>query len=278
MSIRNTNALIERLHHGSRDFIRRYAKPVEFARGDFLARKGEPIASVIFPTSGLVSVVIGLADGSTPEVGLVGRQGAVGGAALFGKSDHSNDLVATTELTAWAIQADEVISGREDLGFVRKLMFRNEQFLLVQAQQRVGCNSRHSTQQRLASWLLQAFEALGQTELWVTQDQIGQLLGVQRASVSVAASDLQSSDLIQYRRGRVRIADRTGLEQRACGCHAAIRTHREHLLHDLSEGGLPVLTPGSDDPGRQEAVPEDTIEVGQHSTALNPSGEDLSQQ
>jgi Mn-dependent DtxR family transcriptional regulator len=56
------------------------------------------------------------------------------------------------------------------------------------------------------------------------------MLGVRRASVTVAAARLQSAGLISYRRGTIEVRDRARLEQNACECYAAVRGEFEKLL------------------------------------------------
>ena len=53
--------------------FRRLMKPVSFGHGDVLAEAGKPSEHVVFPRSGLISVVVDLEDGSRVEAGMVGR-------------------------------------------------------------------------------------------------------------------------------------------------------------------------------------------------------------
>jgi Mn-dependent DtxR family transcriptional regulator len=71
---------------------------------------------------------------------------------------------------------------------------------------------------------------VGDREFPLTQEFLAQMLGVRRASVSVAAGALQNAGLISYSRGRVAILDREGLENAACECYATIRSELERLL------------------------------------------------
>ena len=56
------------------------------------------------------------------------------------------------------------------------------------------------------------------------------MLGVQRASISMFAGALQEKGLIFYRRGRVRILDRSGLEAEACECHDTLHRRHAHIF------------------------------------------------
>jgi CRP-like cAMP-binding protein len=116
---------------------------------------------------------------------------------------------------------------------LRSTLFAYEQFLLAQAQQTAACNARHHIPQRLSSWLLRARDATRESELLLTQEFLAQMLGVQRASVSMFAGQLQDKELIRYRRGRVQVMNCDGLASEACECHAVLSDLRRHLL----EGG-----------------------------------------
>jgi hypothetical protein len=48
------------------------------------------------------------------------------------------------------------------------------------------------------------------------------MLGTRRASVTVAAGDLQKQRLISYVRGQLKIVDRPRLEASACECYQTL--------------------------------------------------------
>ena len=50
------------------------------------------------------------------------------------------------------------------------------------------------------------------------------------AGVSVAAHGLQESGLIRYKRGRITILDRAGLESKVCECYEVVKTECDRLL------------------------------------------------
>lgn len=56
------------------------------------------------------------------------------------------------------------------------------------------------------------------------------MLGVQRQSVTVAAGQLHRAGLIDYRRGRITIEDREGLETASCECYEKVRTEYSRLV------------------------------------------------
>ena len=83
---------------------------------------------------------------------------------------------------------------------------------------------------RLCRWLLRMRDLAGD-DLSVTQEFLGQMLGVRRTSVSLVAGTLQAANLIRYRRGHVRIVDVDGLKEAACECYETVNAHYDLLFH-----------------------------------------------
>jgi CRP-like cAMP-binding protein len=92
------------------------------------------------------------------------------------------------------------------------------------------CNRHHSPDQQLCRWLLLSLDRLRTSELVMTQELIANMLGVRREGVTEAAGRLQEDGLIRYRRGRITVLDRAGLERRSCECYAVVKREYERLL------------------------------------------------
>ena len=84
---------------------------------------------------------------------------------------------------------------------------------------------------RLCRWLLQCADRAGRDELPLTQDSLAQMLGIRRTTVTLLARSMQVRGLITYRRGRILILDRDGLEECACECYDIM--HHEKLAPAL---------------------------------------------
>jgi CRP-like cAMP-binding protein len=94
----------------------------------------------------------------------------------------------------------------------------------------VACNALHSVQQRACRWLLTTHDRVDSDEFLLTQEFLGQMLGVTRASVNEVARELQDAGAIDYSRGRITILDRDQLESRACECYRVITAEFDRLL------------------------------------------------
>ncbi|MBA3477969.1 MAG: winged helix-turn-helix domain-containing protein [Lautropia sp.] len=82
----------------------------------------------------------------------------------------------------------------------------------------------------MCRWLLLSLDRLDSNELVMTQALIANMLGVRREGVTEAAGRVQAAGLIRYRRGRVLVLDRPGLEQRTCECYAVVKREYDRLL------------------------------------------------
>jgi CRP-like cAMP-binding protein len=96
----------------------------------------------------------------------------------------------------------------------------------LQVGQLAACNRLHEVDERLARWLLMSHDRADGSSFPITHDQLAQMLGSGRPSVTVAAGTLQKAGVIEYKRGQVRVVNREGLEQAACECYGAMRRIR----------------------------------------------------
>lgn len=104
---------------------------------------------------------------------------------------------------------------------------------MVQISQGNACNRVHLNDQRCARWLLQTHDRVGRDEFTLTQEFLGQMLGVRRATVSEVAGRLQAAGIIEYTRGSIRILNRGRLEGASCGCYGTIRREYERMYEEL---------------------------------------------
>jgi hypothetical protein len=65
--------------------------------------------------------------------------------------------------------------------------------------------------------------------LTYTHEFLSHMLGANRKSVTLAAQSMQTAGLISYRRGKIQILDRPGLE-RGCVCYANVRERFDAFL------------------------------------------------
>jgi CRP-like cAMP-binding protein len=225
-----TNTILQNLPPSDLKLFESALKPMTLTQSHVLAEQGTPIDRVYFPISGLISVVVPLSGGESIESAVIGRSDVFGAGVAFGASLHVNRGVVQMAGTALTIAGTELAEAANKSQALRNELFFQDRFLLAQAQQSAACNARHDIKQRLATWLLRVHDRAQQDDLPLTQEFIGQMIGVQRPSISLAASELQDAGLILYRRGMIRILDLAGLERVACECFATLREQRSEIM------------------------------------------------
>lgn len=191
---------------------------------------GERIEYVYFPYQALVSFVSLMEDGSTTEVGVVGKDGMVGMPVCWG--GNSTTIQAIVQIPGFAMRmtAPQLKIEFDRSRALQRLLLLYTQALFSQVAQTAACNRHHTVEQRLARWLLTVQEQIQSDEMVLTQEFISQMLGTRRSGVTVAATNLQQKGMIRYSRGRITVLDREKLKSAACECYGVSRNEFSRLL------------------------------------------------
>ena len=204
--------------------------PVHLALGQVIYEPDEALQHVYFPTSAIVSLLYTMENGTSAEMGVVGRDGVVGIAVFMGGDTTPNRAVVQSAGDALRLELRFFREEFRRIGEMHRALLLYTQSLLTQMSQTAVCNRLHSVEQQLCRWLLLSHDRLRSDELVMTQELIANMLGVRREGVSVAAHRLQEAGLIRYRRGRITIVDRPGLERAVCECYQVVKTECGRLL------------------------------------------------
>jgi len=181
------------------------------------------MSDVYFPNSGIISLLAGLNERATLEVGMVGKEGIVGLAVFMGVKDSQNRAVVQGAGSAMKMKAKAFRRECDNGGALSHLLQRYTHSLLTQITQSAVCNQFHSVEARLARWLLMTHDRMEADEFQLTQEFLSNMLAVRRECVNKAAGKMQKRKLIAYSRGRLTVLDRAGLEAISCGCYEIIK-------------------------------------------------------
>jgi CRP-like cAMP-binding protein len=186
---------------------------------------------VYFPLNSVVSIVAVMNDGTGIEVATVGNEGMIGLPVFLGA--HKTPLVAFQQIPGESMRMESEVFTKEikRSGPLAAILHLYTQTLMVQIAQGNACNRAHSIAQRCARWLLMTHDRVGRRQRFpITQEFLGQMLGVRRAGVNEVASALRKSKLIDYKRGIIHILNRKGLEKRACECYWVIKNEIDRSI------------------------------------------------
>lgn len=203
---------------------------VEMPLGWTMSESGDHVNFLHFPTTGIVSLIYALEDGSSSETALVGRDGMVGISIFMG----GESMPSSTEVQSagYAYRLSRKVMKREFAlgGQLQHIALLFTQAMICQTSQTAVCNQHHTLDQQLCRWLLMSSDRLDGNELLITQEIISNLLGVRRESVTQTVGQLQKDGLIQRARGRITLMNRPKLEKRVCECYSVVNEEYERLL------------------------------------------------
>jgi CRP-like cAMP-binding protein len=226
----STNLLLASLSLGDSAALRPHLKSIYLEHQKVLYDAGDTIALVYFPTSAIVSLVVGLSTGEMIEAAMVGRDGLVGASsALDGKISLSRAIV---QLAGYGLscEVDALKGAALQSHTLLSTLIRHEQTVYAQAQQSTACMAAHDVEARLCRWLLRARDLSGGDTLLFTQEFLAEMLGVRRTSVTLVAHTLQQAGMIKYARGKIQILNVEGLQETCCECYATVNAHYQALL------------------------------------------------
>jgi len=225
-----TNRLLGAMAPASLERIDPHLEFVEFKLGAVVCEAGGLLKHAYFPQGAVLSLLTVLENGSAIETANIGREGAFGlFAAMYSRVSFNRCLV---QLEGGMLRCPiEVLQSEfKHSEQVRDLFVSYSETLLSQVQQTVACNAMHTTEQRMCRWLLMMHDRADGKALPYTHEFLSHMLGTNRKSVTLAALSMQSAGLISYRRGRIQVLDRAGLEKAECECYAIVKARFDAFL------------------------------------------------
>jgi CRP-like cAMP-binding protein len=223
------NLLLQALPEADYVILRPHLEIVHFQKYAILVESNAPFTRIYLPHSGAVSLMVGLSDGQTVQVAMLGRDGIVGASAVLGEQISMTEVVALSQGSASVIDVAAFRIAAERSSALRRLLARHEQALHAQAQQSAACNASHPVEARLARWLLRARDLHDGRALPLTQESLARAIGVQRNAISIVAHTLQQAGIIKYSRGKIEIRDLEALHATSCECYHVVREKHEQL-------------------------------------------------
>jgi CRP-like cAMP-binding protein len=223
------NLLLDSLSDESKSALMGQFEHVELPLRTVLFDTDETPRFVHFMTSGIASMVTTMEGGEAVEVGLTGYEGFAEKNHVLGPQKGSVRCFMQIPGSAFRMKFQKFQTEffqRPDLLRAVLRYVQHDSLVLCQLG---ACNRLHEVEARLARWLLMVQDRVGGTEIRLTQEFLGEMLGARRSSVNLAAGSLQRSGVIGYSRGKIYIESRETLEDVACECYPII----SKLFHNL---------------------------------------------
>jgi CRP-like cAMP-binding protein len=193
---------------------------------------GKPISDVYFPLTSVFSLVALAGEKIVVEVATIGYEGMVGLPVYLGAATSPQAAFCQVSGATARIAVEDFRRALSRDGGLHALLNRFTQATMVQIAQNVVCNSSHSTEARMARWLVTTHDRVGNDEFPITQGFLAQMLGVQRPTVSETAQRLQADGSIRYSRGTITVVDRQALERTACDCYRIVKSEFDDMRNN----------------------------------------------
>lgn len=227
---KQTNRLLGALQRESRERIDPHLEPIILKLGEIVCEAGGILKHAYFPEGTVLSLLTVLENGAAIETANIGREGAFGLFAAMYSRVSFNRCIVQLEGPMVRCPIELLRTEFRNSEHVRDLFVSYSETLLSQVQQTVACNALHTTEERMCRWLLMMHDRAQGEPLTYTHEFLAHILGANRKSVTLAAQSLQNAGLITYRRGRMQVLDRTGLEEASCECYAVVRARFDAFL------------------------------------------------
>lgn len=236
------NRLLEALNAHDALTIAPWLKRVDLAGGSRLSLDDAPEPLIYFPETAIVCLGVG-GDNAGYQVGLVGREGAIGYEGLLGGIGLGHTaMVQMKGGTALVLPAARLTLLCARNATLAEMLLRFGQVVAAQVARTLVSNLCDPLDLRLSRWLLMFHDRSDGDELAVTHLALAALLNVRRATVTGALHVLEGDRLLRCTRGHIVVRDRPALEARAAHCYgpaeasyrAAIGRFGQSITEDIS--------------------------------------------
>jgi hypothetical protein len=224
------NRLLRAILAADETNLKSHLSPAYFERDKVLSDVGQNCEHVYFPTTAVLSVISHMETGQMVESSAIGRE--TGHCLLHALCSGPSVNRVVVQMAGHGFQVASLRLREAAFAAppVMEAILRHVRALLIQSEQSVACNALHHVEARLCRWLLMCHDRVNDRALPLTQEFLSHMLGVQRTTVTAAASALQAAGMIRYSRGVIEILDRPALEAGACECYSVVQQKLELAL------------------------------------------------
>lgn len=235
MSANANNLLIAGLAAPSRAALMSAGEPVTLRAGETIYGVGERIEHAYFPFDAAISLAAGVEVPQSLGVGVVGIEGMLGIGLILDSPVAEFNARVQTSGRAWRVTSAHFRRQLDERPAFRARMNRYAYVCLLQLAQDITCRNFHLLEGRLARQLLMARDRSRSNRIALTHASLATLLGVRRAGVTLAASEMQRRGMVRYSRGDIQVLDVAALRATACGCYAADKRIYARVLGRVPE-------------------------------------------
>jgi CRP-like cAMP-binding protein len=224
------NRLLKALTAENLALLTTHLEDVELSTRDEFETPNKSIKTIVFPESGIISVVALGSHKKQLEVGLIGCEGMTGLAVVMGDDRSPHSTYVQVPGKGRQMASGDLRDVMQESPSLRNTMLRFAQAFMIQTTHTALSNGSAKLEERLARWLLMAHDRIDGNELPLVHEFLSIMLGVRRAGVTVALHSLEAQGLIETSRGVITIIDRKGLEEIANASYGVPEAEYKRLM------------------------------------------------
>lgn len=199
--------------------------------GKILQEAGNNVSHVWFPCDEAAAAFVVAADNNhVVDAALIGSEGAIGGIVSHGRLPAFARAHVQFGGPFLRMHLEALAKAKAVSPSIAHCFARYSDCLVAQLFQSAACNASHTIVQRLARWLLATRDRTGSEDIAITQEQLGEMLGVGRSFINRSLRQLAHKGILGSRRRHILILDLDRLRATACGCNDRIRDHFDTIL------------------------------------------------
>lgn len=194
--------------------IQPYLKRERHKPGTIVATPGKLLDKACFPEGGIAALLIVMSSGTRLPVGVIGYEGLVGASLLHGATEWRHEVVVrASESSALVMDAARLLQACRQSPTLHNLLLRFTGYFVQQIGRNSVTNLVEPLEKRMARWILLYHDRLEGNAIPITHQEIGNMLGVRRASATEVLHVLEGQRAIHSFRGLVQVRDRARLEE-----------------------------------------------------------------
>jgi CRP-like cAMP-binding protein len=203
---------------------------VQLRSGDILVEAGKRPQFAYFPVDSVISLYARMESGVASSIAMIGNEGMYSVAQVLGGDTLPFFASVQNGGHAFRIDSCQLKERIAESGEFSHILLLYSQAILTQIAQTGVCGRHHSLEQQLCLHLLLIHDRSLTDHFILTHESVAHMLGARRESVTEAAGRLRDAGLIDYKRGHVKVLDRSGLEAHCCECYQVVTREFKRLL------------------------------------------------
>jgi Crp-like helix-turn-helix protein len=228
------NRILVGLPAGERHTIEPLVELTSLNLGDTIDRPGEPVHDLHFPIDSAISMMDMKDPAHTLDVALIGPEGCSGAWVVQGSETSPSLNIVEIGGRTVRIPAATMMEHLPRLPYLQAVLSRYNLLMTRHIVISVGCSQFHSSQQRIARWLLSHTHRTGLTVFPFTTEFLAAQAGIDRQTTRQHLEDMERRGIIARDAKSVTIRDLELLVQQSCACI--------ELTKDATDGYVEALT------------------------------------